>query len=114
MAPIVGSNDIIYYVFLKIKKYYFIFSKCFIFNRWKRYKYKNIYFDKIENSNLFILNYLSLLVSISLRFTQSWSIEDEKYELKEEFYGVNAPSCEFLDFLVNIISDRDLLIIIAD
>ena len=24
MAPIVGSNDIIYYVFLKIKKYYFI------------------------------------------------------------------------------------------
>ena len=55
-----------------------------------------------------------LLVSISLGFTQSWSLEDVKYELKEEFYGVNAPSCEFLDFLVNIISDRDLLIIIAD
>ena len=57
---------------------------------------------------------MSLLVSISIRFTQSWSIEDVKYELKEEFYGVKAPSCEYLDFLINIISDRDLLIIIAD
>ena len=43
MALIIGiflSNDIINYIFLKIKKYYFIFSKCFIFKRWKRYKYK--------------------------------------------------------------------------
>ena len=113
MAPIIGSNVIIYYIFLKIKNIILYSPNVLFLIDEKDINTNAIYLDKIENSNLVALNYLFLLVSLSLRFTQSRSIEDVNYELKEEFYGVNAPSCEFLDFLVNIISDRDLLIIIA-
>ena len=38
----------------------------------------------------------------------------ETNKFKEESYSVNAASCEFLEFLVNIISDGELLINVAN
>jgi hypothetical protein len=35
-------------------------------------------------------------------------------EFKNECFGVNAASCEFLEFLIHIISDGDLLINVAN
>jgi hypothetical protein len=70
--------------------------------------------EKIGNPTLATLNYLCLLISIALRFTQARCKEDVNNEFKEESYSVNAASCEFLEFLVNIISDGDLLINVAN
>ena len=69
---------------------------------------------KIGNPTLATLNYLCLLISIALRFTQAKCKENLTNEFKEESYGINAASCEFLEFLVNIISDGELLINVAN
>jgi len=70
--------------------------------------------EKIGNPKLATLNYLCLLIFISLRFTQAKYKENVSNEFKIESYGVNAASCEFLEFLVNIISDDELLIKVAN
>ena len=70
--------------------------------------------SKIGNPTLATLNYLCLLISIALRLTQARCKDSLNSEFKIESYGVNAASCEFLEFLVNITSDEDLLINIAN
>ena len=74
----------------------------------------NINLEKIGNPTLATLNYLCLLISIALRFTQARCKDDVDDKFKNESYGVNAASCEFLEFLVNIISDGELLINVAN
>ena len=69
--------------------------------------------EKIGNPTLATLNYLCLLISIALRFIQATYKENASNEFKLEIFGVNAASCEFLEFLVNIISDGELLINVA-
>ena len=70
-------------------------------------------FSKIGSPTLTISNYLCLLISISLRFTQAKCKDTLDNEFKIESYGVNAASCEFLEFLLNIITDGELLINVA-
>ena len=70
--------------------------------------------EKVGNRNFAKKNYLCLLISIALKFTQARCKEDANDEFKIENYGVNAAASEFLEFLVNIISDGDLLINIAN
>ena len=70
--------------------------------------------SKIGNPTLATLNYLCLLISIALRLTQARCKDSLNSEFKIESYGVNAASCEFLEFLVNIISDEELLINVAN
>ena len=53
--------------------------------------------------------YLALLIGITLRFTQGKCIESLSEDFKSENYSVNASSCEFLEFLLNHIKDKDLL-----
>ena len=74
----------------------------------------NINLEKIGNPTLATLNYLCLLISIALRFTQARCKDDVDDKFKNESYGVNAASSEFLEFLVNIISDEELLINVAN
>ena len=74
----------------------------------------SINMGKIKNPNLTTLNYLGLLIMIALRFTQAKCKENMNKEFKEEIYGVNAASCEFLEFLVNITPNEKLLIKIAN
>ena len=69
--------------------------------------------SKIGNPSLAKLNYLGLFISIALRFTQAKCKDSSNNEFKIESYGVNAASCEFLEFLVNIISDENLLNTVA-
>ena len=75
---------------------------------------KKKYLEKIGNLTLATLNYLCFLISIALRFAQARCKEDVNNEFKIESYGVNAASSEFLEFLVNIITDGDLLINVAN
>ena len=74
----------------------------------------NLNLQKIGNPTLATINYLCLLICISLRFTQARCKDDANSEFKTESYGVNAASCEFLEFLVNMISDGELLINVAN
>ena len=69
--------------------------------------------NKIGNPTLATLNYLCLLISIALRFTQATCKKDANNEFKIEIFGVNAASCEFLEFLINIVSDPETLTNIA-
>ena len=55
-------------------------------------------------------NYLGLLIGISLRFTQGKCVESLSKEFKRENYSVKASSCEFLEFLLNRIEDKELLL----
>ena len=80
----------------------------------KALKPRDINLSKIGNPTLATLNYLCLLISISLRFTQAKCKEEMSNEFKTECFGVNAASCEFLEFLIHIISDGDLLINVAN
>ena len=80
----------------------------------KAMEYENVNLEKIGNPTLATLNYLCLLISIALRFTQARCKDDVNNKFKEESYSVNAASCEFLEFLVNIISDGELLINVAN
>ena len=66
----------------------------------------------LDNLNKLCLTdntYLGLLVGISLRFTQLKCVDSLSREFKAENYSVNASSCEFLEFLLNKIKDKDLL-----
>jgi hypothetical protein len=76
----------------------------------KAIQIEKINFSKIGNLILATLNYLCLLICISLRFTQAKCLKEMSNEFKNECFGVNAASCEFLEFLIHIISDGDLLI----
>ena len=80
----------------------------------KALKPDSIYLARIGNPTLATLNYLCLLITISLRFTQAKCLEEMNLEFKNECFGVNAASCEFLEFLIHIISDGDLLINVAN
>ena len=53
--------------------------------------------------------YLGLLIGITLRFTQAKCVESLSNEFKRENYSVNASSCEFLEFLLNRVENKDLL-----
>jgi hypothetical protein len=75
---------------------------------------EKINLSKIGNPTLATYNYLCLLITISLRFTQAKCPEEMTNEFKNECFGVNAASCEFLEFLIHIISDDDLLINVAN
>ena len=74
---------------------------------------EKINFSKIGNPTLATLNYLCLLISISLRFTQAKCKEEMSIEFKNECFGVNAAACEFLEFLIHIIPEGDLQINVA-
>ena len=74
---------------------------------------EKINFSKLGNPTLATLNYLCLLICISLRFTQAKSKEEMSIEFKNECFGVNAAACEFLEFLIHIIPEGDLLINVA-
>ena len=53
--------------------------------------------------------YLGLLVGLTLRFTQGKCVDSLSREFKGENYSVNASSCEFLEFILNKIKDKNLL-----
>ena len=53
--------------------------------------------------------YLGLLIGVTLRFSQGKCIDSLSKEFKRENYSVNASSCEFLEFLLNYITDKNLL-----
>ena len=53
--------------------------------------------------------YLGLLIAITIRFTRAKCVESLSSEFKRENYSVNASSCEFLEFLLNKIENKDLL-----
>ena len=53
--------------------------------------------------------YLGLLIAVTIRFTQAKCVESLSNEFKRENYSVNASSCEFLEFLLNKIDNKDLL-----
>ena len=57
-----------------------------------------------------IPTYLGLLIGISLRFSQGECIDSLSKEFKRENYSVKASSCEFLEFLLNHIEDKELLL----
>ena len=80
----------------------------------KAIKFEKINLSKIGNPALATLNYLCLLISIALRFTQAKCPEEMSEEFKYECFEINAASCEFLEFLIRIISDADLLIYVAN
>ena len=81
----------------------------------EKIKYEgNLNLQKIGNINLASLNYLCLLISISLRFTQAKCKTNVNNEFKFDSYALNAASCEFLEFLVNLISSDELLVKVAN
>ena len=80
----------------------------------KAIQLEKIKFSKIGNPTLATFNYLCLLISISLRFTQAKCPEEMSEEFKYECFGVNSASCELLGFLISTISNADLLINVAN
>ena len=54
-------------------------------------------------------SYLGLLIGLTLRFTQGKCVDSLSREFIRENYSVNASSCEFLEFLLNHIEDKNLL-----
>ena len=75
---------------------------------------ENLKLEKIGNPILATINYLCLLICIALRFTQAKCKDNVSSEFKAESYGVNAASCEFLEYLVSMISDGELMINVAN
>ena len=76
--------------------------------------------EKIKNINIFNnfkldnFNYLKLLINISLHFTQIQCNENLIEEFKREISCVNAASCEFLELLIRLTNDGEMLIEIAN
>ena len=66
-------------------------------------------FNNIKNLSSKNNNYLGLLISITLRFTQIKCLNSLDIKFKRENYSVNASSGEFLEFLLNKIENKDLL-----
>ena len=73
---------------------------------------KNI--DILNNNKLVTLNYLKLLISISLHFTQIQCNQNLNEEFKREISCVNAASCEFLELIIRLSADGEMLISIAN
>ena len=80
----------------------------------KALKPESIYLSKIGNPTLAAFNYLYLLIIIALRFTKGKYLEEMNLEFKNECFGVNDASSEFLEFLIHIISVGDLIINVAN
>ena len=85
----------------------------FLTDEKKKYE-DNLNLKKLGKINLASLNYLGLLISISLRFTQAKCKLNVNNDFKFDSFALNAASCEFLEFLVNLISDDELLIKVAN
>ena len=69
----------------------------------------NYILNNSENQNKKEFKYLDLLIVITLRFTQVKCAEILSNEFRRENYSVNASSGEFLEFLLNKIEDKDLI-----
>ena len=65
--------------------------------------------DNLEKSDNKDIKYLLLLIKITLRFTQVKCVESLSNEFKKKNYSANASSGEFLEFLLNRIEYKDLL-----
>ena len=63
----------------------------------------------LQNLNLNTSTYLSLLLGLTLKLTQGKCIENFTKEFKRENYSVNASSCEFLEFLLSRVDDKEIL-----
>ena len=57
--------------------------------------------------------YLELLIGITLKYTQGKCVDSLSKEFKRENYSVNASSSELLEFLLNKIDDKNLLMKLA-
>ena len=68
---------------------------------------KNFGLDKLED------NYLHILIAISLKFTQGKSKENLNESFKAENFSINATSCEFLEFLLSHVSDKEIIMAYA-
>ena len=64
------------------------------------------YLDKVYTADS---TYLELLIGITLKFTQGKCVDSLSKEFKRENYSVNASSSELLEFLLNKIEDKNLL-----
>ena len=56
------------------------------------------------------LNYIQALITISLYFTKTKSMKTLDQKFQEEVLTVNVASCELLEFLLNTIDNKQLLI----
>ncbi len=61
-----------------------------------------IRFESFEKENMF---YLQALISITLHYIRTNSSDKLNDKFKKEILSVNAASCEFLEFLLNVIED---------
>ena len=66
-----------------------------------------IRFESFEKENMF---YLQALISITLHYIRTNSSDKLNDKFKKEILSVNAASCEFLEFLLNVIEDKKFLI----
>lgn len=72
--------------------------------------------DKIGNVTQDVIsrnNYLYFLIGISLRFIQVKLKENLVESFEKENYSVNAASCEFLEFVLDFIQNKQRLLDIA-
>ncbi len=58
-------------------------------------------------------NYLYLLIKISLRFIKGKYYDENNKVFQRDNYSVNATACEFLEFLLSYIGDKNQLLQIA-
>ena len=65
--------------------------------------------NNLKGLSIIDYKYLGLLIGITLQFTQAKCVESLSTEFKRDNYSVNASSCEFLEFLLNRIENKDLL-----
>ena len=64
---------------------------------------KNLKLDEID------INYLHILIAISLKFTQGRSKEDFSEAFKLAGLSINASSCEFLEFLLSHVNNPEII-----
>ena len=58
-------------------------------------------------------NYLYLLIKISLRYIKGKYYDENNKVFQRENYSVNSSACEFLEFILSYIGDKNSLIQIA-
>ena len=95
--------------FAKLKN---IILNCQIMDFLKNNKPKNeliyrIRFETFDKDNMF---YLQTLISVALHYTKAKAKDTLDEKFKKEIFSVNAASCEFLEFLLNKIDDKQFLI----
>ena len=66
-----------------------------------------IRFETFNKDNMF---YLQTLISIALHYTRTKAMDKLNDKFKKEVFSVNAASCEFLEFLLNTIDDKQFLL----